>query len=162
MTAATPTTRSKTTAAKPANAETVAEKPETAGPAVVDVPLKTIKFDAATLAKLKTAPAWRPTDGQTITGKIVTVVKRTGEHGAYPCVILDTGAEKFTAIHAFHGVLKNELREMAAKPGDEITVLYTGKRTANKLNTDGTEKMYHGYSVVPTDGAELEVFDFDF
>ncbi len=150
----------RTTKAKTVETPAPATPAET--PAVVDAAVKSIKFDAATLAKLKTAPAWRPTDGQTITGKIVTVVKRTGEFGPYPCVMLDTGVEKLTAVHAFHGVLQNELREMKAKPGDEITVLYTGKRTANKLNADGSEKKYHGYSVVPTDGAELEVFDFDF
>lgn len=143
--------------------ETVPETvtaPEAPKPATVDVEVKSIRFDAETLTKIKSALAWRPTDGQTTSGKIVTVVKRTGEFGPYPCVILDNGGEKFLAIHAFHGVLQNELKDMKAKPGDDITVLYTGKRTANRLNADGSEKNYHGYSVVPTDGGELEVFDF--
>lgn len=158
-------TATKTTpAAKSAPAEKSSETPaETQSPEnpAATAPTNRQHFDASTLAKIKTAPAWRPADGDTITGTIVTIVKReTQEYGAYPCVILATeGSDKFTAIHAFHGVLINELREMKAGPGMDVTVLYTGKRTANKLNTDGSEKNYHGYSVVPVGGAELEVFE---
>lgn len=153
-------------AARPASAANT-DKPADTAPAAVDVnpadtavATKTIRFDAPTLTKIKGAPAWRPKDGDTTSGKIVTVVKRTGEYGPYPCVILDNGTERYLAVHAFHGVLQNELKEMEAKPGDDVTILYTGKRTANRLNADGSEKNYHGYSVVPTDGGELDVFDF--
>jgi hypothetical protein len=144
----------------PANGtEPAAQMPIT--PTAPVAPVASIRFDAQTLTKIKSAGAWRPKDGETLEGTIITVVRRTGEFGPYPCVILNTGnVNKFIAVHAFHGVLQNELREMKAKPGDNITVLYTGKRTANKLNADGSEKNYHGYSVVPTDGGELEVFDF--
>lgn len=151
----TATTAPKTEAAP---VETAPATPEV--PAAPAVETKSIRFSAPELTKIKSATAWRPKDGETISGAIVTVVKRTGEFGPYPCVILNTGTEKYTAVHAFHGVLQNELKEMAAKPGDDITVLYTGKRTANRLNADGSEKSYHGYSVVPTDGGDLEVFDF--
>ncbi len=139
---------------------TPAEQPATPQNPESTVPTVVQRFDATTLTKIKSAPAWRPKDGDTLTGKIVAVIKRTGEFGPYPCVILDNGSDKFVADHAFHGVLQNEMKEMGAKAGDEITILYTGKRTANRLNADGSEKKYHGYSVVPTDGAEIEVFEF--
>jgi hypothetical protein len=150
------------TIATPAPVETPAPvAADPIAPTVPDVATVKIRFDADTLAKIKTATAWRPKDGDTLTGNIVTVVKRTGEYGPYPCVILRLdGFDKFTAVHAFHGVLQNELKDMKAKPDDNITILYTGKRTANKLNADGSEKNYHGYSVVPTNGAELDVYDF--
>lgn len=161
------------------NAETtpaVETAPEPMIPITVTAPVKAVRFDADTLTKIKGAAAWRPKDGETLTGTIIIVTKRTGEFGPYPCVVLhpfnyakdDEGndtvekvyVDKFVAVHAFHGVLANELRDLKAGPGLDITTLYTGKRTANRLNTDGTEKNYHGYSVVPSDGGEIESFDF--
>jgi len=117
---------------------------------------------ADVLAKVKSAPAWRPMQGATVTGTIVTIVPRDGDFGRYPVVVLDTGADHYQAVHAFHGVIQNELREMRAAPGERITIRYDGKRDHNKAKDDkGEPRQYHSYSVVPTDGAEVEEWNFD-
>ena len=131
-------------------------------PAPVTTPVTGSRFDAQTLGRIKGAIAWRPNPGDTINGTIVVITPRESPFGGkYPCVILDTGADQLVAIHAFHGVLLNELKEMKAAPGLNIAIHYGGKREHNTaLDGDGNKRKYHGYSVVPADGAELETWDF--
>lgn len=131
-----------------------------------DVTVAKSRFDAETLTAIKMAEAWRPANsGDAITGTVVTILKRTNaEYGDYPAVVLnksdDASVRDYTVVHAFHGVILNELKQFSTKPGDRITITYAGKRAANKLNADGSTKNYHGYSVVPTSGGELDTFEF--
>lgn len=131
-----------------------------------DVTVAKSRFDAETLTAIKMAEAWRPANsGDAITGTVVTILKRTNaEYGDYPAVVLnksdDPAVRDYTVVHAFHGVILNELKQFSTKPGDRITITYAGKRAANKLNADGSTKNYHGYSVVPTSGGELDTFEF--
>lgn len=124
------------------------------------------RFDAATLARIKAAVAWRPAEGDTLTCTIVAIVPREGgEYGRYPVVVVSAEGDdsgKLLAIHAFHGVMVNELKEMKAKAGDKIVVAYAGKREHNTAkDSDGNPRKYHSYSVVPAEGADIEEWDFD-
>jgi hypothetical protein len=121
------------------------------------------KFTAEELLRIKSAKAWRPAVGETITGKIVIIAPRTGDYGVYPVIVLDISEDSYTAVHAFHGVIKNELKAVNAQRGMDITIQYHGKREHNSaVDGDGNARKYHGYSVVPVDGAELEEYTFDF
>jgi hypothetical protein len=120
------------------------------------------KLDPQTRLKIKSAQAWRPLQGAALTGTIVAIVPRDGDFGRYPVVVLDTGAEHFTAVHAFHGVIVNELREMKAAPGETITIRYDGKRDHNKAKgPDGNPRQYHSYAVVNEADTEVEEWNFD-
>lgn len=163
-TTATPAKKTAPAAApKPTQTETPAESTQIRD---TNVSVAKTKFDAETLTAIKMAPAWRHNEtGDAITGTVVAILKREhAEYGAYPLVILNTSddpaTKTFVSVHAFHGVLLNEMRELKTKPGDKVTVTYTGKRQANKLNSDGSGRNYHGYSVVPAAGAEVETFSF--
>lgn len=150
-------------AAKPA--ESVAARTRrTTGANNTDIPAPPAtsgRFDAATIARIKLAQPWRPTAGDNIQGVIVAIVPRTGPYGRYPCVILDTGATNLTAVHSFHAVMESELREIHAGPGMDVTIAYAGKRKHNtEVDANGDPRLYHSYSVVPTDGADLEQYDF--
>jgi hypothetical protein len=119
------------------------------------------RFDRETLLRIKAAHAWRPVAGDTVSGTIVAVVPRDGDYGRYPVVVLDTGDDAFTAVHAFHGVLGNELRDMKAAPGMDIAIRYSGRQDSRKRkDASGDPVNYHGYSVVPDGGADLETWDF--
>lgn len=121
------------------------------------------QFSAEEIARIKGAEAIRPVPGEAITGTIVTVVKReSAEYADYPCVILDIDGE-YRAFHAFHEVAQNELREAKARPGMEVVIMYHGKRQHNsEVDPDtGEPKQYHGYTVVPAAGMELEEWSFD-
>ena len=105
--------------------------------------------------RIETATAWRPEPGDTITGTVVTIRARETEYGKHPVVILNTGEENYTAVHAFHGVLKNKLFELKPGPGTRLTVGYQGK-------VDGKERPYHSYTAFDPDASyEAEEFNWD-
>jgi hypothetical protein len=124
---------------------------------------KSAHFDALELSKIKAASAWRPEVGGTVTGTVVAIVGREDkDYGMYPVVILRVqDVTEYLAIHSFHQVMINELREAHAAPGVEITVRYNGKKDHNKARDDaGNPRKYHAYSVVPAEGATLTMWDF--
>lgn len=119
------------------------------------------RFDRDTQLRIKAAKAWRPADGDRITGTIVAIVPRDGDYGRYPIVVLDTGTDPLTAVHAYHGVLLTELRDMKAAPGMDIAIAYNGRQESRKRkDADGDAVRYHGYSVVRDADVELETWDF--
>ncbi len=113
--------------------------------------------------RIQTATAWRPAVNETIKGTLVKIVKREAEYGPYPCLILDTGdADGFKAVHAFHGVLLNQLREARPASGDVLTILYAGKRAANKrTDSQGNAVEYHGYALFVNNADSSEEWDMD-
>jgi hypothetical protein len=126
------------------------------------------KFSAAELGKIKGAVAWRPAKGDMLTGTVVTIIPRQSDYGVYPVVVLDVPSDtpeeesSYIAWHAMHEVAINELREAKAAPGMRIAATYHGKLTHNsRKDSDGNPTKYHGFSVVPADGAELDTWDFD-
>ncbi len=111
--------------------------------------------------KVQTARAWRPQVNETVKGTLVKIVRREGDYGPYPCVILDTGdAEGYIAVHAFHGVLLNQLRDARPVAGDELTILYAGKR--NSAAREGKKLSdYHGYALFVNGGDGGADWDYE-
>jgi len=88
------------------------------------------------------AEAWKPTPGATLTGTMTAVemIDPNGK-GAYPVVTVRSDDGQEFNVHAFHSVLKRELARRRPKPGDEIAILYEGKREG------GAYGEYHSYRV---------------
>lgn len=113
-------------------------------------------IDRAELLRQRSAVAWRPNPGDMIDGTIVRILKRetNPEFGAYPLVLLDTGDPLYTAVHAFHSLLRDQLAEIKAKPGDEISIVYQGKleskNDAPERDDEGKprKRKYHAYILV--------------
>lgn len=114
------------------------------------------------LIKIKSAVAWRPAPGDTVSGTIVRVLRRetNSEFGAYPLVVMDTGEAQYTAVHAFHTILRDQLREIKAGPGDQITIVYQGKieskNDAPERDDQGNprKRKYHAYILI-VNGVDL-------
>lgn len=106
--------------------------------------------------KIETATAWRPIPGDEITGYVITTRRRETEYGVHPVVILDLRTdETYTAVHAFHTVLKTRLAEIKPKPGDRLTIHYVGK-------IDGKGNPYHSYVAFnPDDTTTTDEFNWD-
>ena len=111
--------------------------------------------DATERMKIESATAWRPTPGDTVTGSVVGIRKQTSDYGFHPVLVLDTGEDHYTAVHAFHGVLKNKLYELKPTVGDRLSIGYQGK-------VDGKERPYHAYTVINPDAPfEPQQFSWD-
>ena len=124
-------------------------------------------FSADDLIKIRQAKAWRVNEEEipentvaTVEGVIFAIVPRVGDYGKYPVVIVDTNAGETVAVHAFHHLLFQQLKDIRATPGMDVVFSYAGKREKNKVEKDGTRQQYHDWQVVPSDGAEIDVFDF--
>jgi hypothetical protein len=117
-------------------------------------------FDAETLMRIKSAVAARPEPGQSISGTIVVIVPRTSDFGKYPVIVLDTGEDRYTAVHAFHQIAEQQLRELKVAPGQDITMRYDGKVQSKTDDGKGGKRSYHVWTVVPADGGDVEVYDF--
>lgn len=109
--------------------------------------------DLMEIIKIRAAKAWRPNPGDMLQGTVVKMLARESDYGVYPVVVMDTGDEGYTAVHAFHTILKDALRELKTTTGDDLTIVYEGKlesRNAAGKNEDGTEKKrtYHNYFVI--------------
>ena len=122
---------------------------------------------AADLVKIRSAKAWRVNEidveengHEILAGEIFAIVPRLGDYGKYPVVILDANDGETYAVHAFHTLLFDQLKEIHATPGMNVVFSYAGKREKNKEEKDGTKRRYHDWSVVPADGADLDTFDF--
>lgn len=86
--------------------------------------------------------SWRPTAGDEITGKLISVEARESGYGPYPMLALDVDGSE-VSVHAFHTVLRTELAKRRPKPGDELTIKYLGKTPDSK-----DRKGYHSYRVL--------------
>ncbi|MCA1839941.1 MAG: hypothetical protein LC723_06380 [Actinobacteria bacterium] len=114
------------------------------------------------------APAWRPNVGNTLTGAVAHIEKRTTEYGTYPVVYIakeDTG--ELFAVHAFHQTLKDGLKELAPQRGEFVSITYAGKKESSKReDSKGEPVEYHHYVVVDpaatVDGTELDWDSPDF
>lgn len=98
-------------------------------------------------AQLAQAPAWRPAVNDVLSGAILGFrMGHTDEYGDYPILVIkgDSGP---VAFHAFHGVVRERLRELQPKKGDVLTVQYGGQveRTAEEIEKG--KKEYHRYYI---------------
>lgn len=87
--------------------------------------------------------AWKPEPGDKIAGQVVGVSRSPDfGYGPYPIVTLNVdGTER--AVHAFHHVLRTELARRKPGAGDDLEILYVGKRSPKS----GTGNDFHVYKV---------------
>jgi len=112
-----------------------------------------------TKLRIRAAKAWRPDEGDMITGRVVKLLLRQSEEfEPYPVVILDTGDHAYTALHAFHQILFAQLKAVKASPGDEFTIVYEGRQISRKVDAKGEPRTYHSYILV----ANGETADVEF
>jgi hypothetical protein len=99
------------------------------------------------------APAWRPEKaGDRVAGKVVDIVGLDRGWGVYPCVTLET-ADGAVSVHAFHSVLRQELARRRPKRGDDLEVVYAGKK-----ESPGSANGYHAYKVI---GGQQREYNWD-
>jgi hypothetical protein len=84
------------------------------------------------------AAAWRPAPGEKLVGTVTELGERDGPYGLYPIITVRQADGSEFAVHAFHGVLQNELARVAPKHGDQLGLKYSGPHP---------EKGYHRYVV---------------
>src|SRR5690348_14851175 len=97
-------------------------------------------------AKIRSAKAWRPEPGDTITGSVVKVIGRTSEFGSYPIAVLDTGSKEYTAVHMFHTLLREQAKDVKLSSGHDVSIAYVGRVESKKRrDADGKPVKYHNY-----------------
>jgi hypothetical protein len=113
--------------------------------------------------KLAKAPAWRPAPGDTFTGKLAGIrIGDNGDYGPYPVVVFkNVDDDGYTAVHAFHTLLRDGLLKLAPKMDDEVSIHYVGEVEKNSSATafnaglikEKDREFYHDYVVF---GAEVD------
>jgi hypothetical protein len=117
----------------------------------------TVKTAIQDAINIRSAVAWRPTEGDMVSGTLVKTLKRDGgEFGPYPVMVLNTGELPFAAVHVFHKLLLEQLKELKPQPGIDITIVYQGRQESKNLGPDGKPRTYHNYILI-ADGIEAEV-----
>lgn len=98
--------------------------------------------------ELNTAPAWRPEPGDTIVGEVtgLRMGNDTG-YGTYPIVVMKREDGTTASVHAFHTLLREQLKDMGCNIGMRIAISYDGERITNETKDLPTEKQttYHLY-----------------
>ena len=78
--------------------------------------------------------AWRPRDTKEhpnpLIGRMVSAVMRESEYGLYPVLRIEDESGQLWSVHAFHTVLKNQLKETAPQVGEVVGVIYLGTQQA--------------------------------
>lgn len=145
----------------PPRSKTTVSEPDT-------TPVKTTTTrSVADKLKIKAAKAWTPEAGTVLTGTVVTLTKRTSDYGEHIVVILKPAdSDDYVAVHAFHQVLIDQLKEVREEVGKlngaEITLRYDGKVASRKRKDDeGNPQKYHSYTVVSNSDVEVEEIDLD-
>jgi hypothetical protein len=114
-------------------------------------------------ARINGARAWKPAKDRTademLAGTVVAITARTeGDYGDYPVVVVDTGAETFSAFHAFHTVALMQLKTLKPSPGERICIVAHPKIAANKRkDANGDAVLYTPYTIFNPDAADAEV-----
>ena len=108
------------------------------------------------MAEILSAKAWRPAAGESITGTVANLRRQDDEYGGHVVVTLNESLSEepvFTAVHAFHSVLKKQLSDLKPGKGAQLQITYLGK-------VEGKNQPYHSYVVIdPT--AEVKDFNWD-
>lgn len=109
---------------------------------------KNASTDITELIKIRSALAWRPSEGDILEGKVKKLLGRASDFGVYPVVVIDNGEANYTAVHAFHTILRDALKELKTKPDDDIVIVYQGKIRSNKpygYDAETQEPLYRSY-----------------
>lgn len=100
----------------------------------------TSRIDAALEADF--ADAWRPAAGDRLVGTVISLSERPGFEGRpYPIITIQPDEGEPLAVHAFHGVLMDELGKAGPKVGERLGIKYLGKVDG------GGRGSYHSYRV---------------
>lgn len=112
---------------------------------------------------LALAPAWRPGEGETLTGAVAHREMRTTDYGAYPVLYIEKDDATLVAVHAFHSTLKAGLVERQPQKGEFISITYAGLKLSNSRKDKGGNPVeYHHYVVTDPDAtADDEVIIWD-
>jgi len=98
------------------------------------------------------AEGWRPEPGDVLRGKVVDVTRTQDRFNAdktYPIVTIEREDGEQVAVHAFHIVLQNALRQVRPMPGDSLAIKYGGRKARkgdDEATTDDRDK-FHVYQV---------------
>lgn len=121
--------------------------------------------------ELRNAPGWRPAPNTTVRAEVIGLHMGESEYGPYPKIIYrrkeydGTPTEEVFALHAFHQVLKDRLRELGTDIGKEQFLTYLGTRASGtRVDSKGEAVEYHNYDVEnvgETAAAKSEGFTFD-
>ena len=95
---------------------------------------------------------WRPSEGETITGRVVDIDVTTGAYGPYPVVDVELEDGTVVSVHAFHDQLRRRLKSRGAQVGETVSITYRGRVG------DGAQDA-HLYDVFV--GGEPKRFDYD-
>lgn len=116
-----------------------------------------------------TAPAWRPEPGTTMAGTVegFRIGRDTG-YGEYPIVVYKLDNGEVVSVHAFHTLLRDQLKELGTKKGKRQIIHYGGLQKKTKATDEEREKgrdEYHMYYVKNADDLAQEdqlsdTFDF--
>lgn len=89
------------------------------------------KTDTPPAAPEQESAGWRPAEGDILSGKIVAITKGWSDwtNAFYPLVTVhDTAQDRDIDLHCFHHTLNQAMMETRPVIGDEIEVVYVGKR----------------------------------
>lgn len=119
---------------------------------------------AVSVVDVMMAQAWRPNPGDTLTGAVVHMAKRTTEYGTYPVVYFAVDdVDGLIAVHAFHTTLKDGFKTLSPSRGEFVSVTYAGMKESNKReDKNGDPVEYHHYAVYrPDETVEESSMDWD-
>jgi hypothetical protein len=98
--------------------------------------------------ELNTAPAWRPSPGDTLIGEVTGLrMGNDNGYGTYPIVVVKREDGTVASMHAFHTLLREQLRDLGCNIGMRIAVTYDGERITNETADlpEKDQKTYHLY-----------------
>lgn len=115
------------------------------------------------------APAWMPEEGATIKAEVIGLKMGLSEYksadhptGEYPIIVYkvigafgkngaitaEPAVGTTVSVHAFHTILRNELRDLGTAIGKVQWITYEGKQfSRTKKDKDGDPLGYHLYDV---------------
>lgn len=110
---------------------------------------------------IDTAPPWMPETGDILTGTVIGFrIGRDTGYGEYPIIVYKKDDGSYTAVHAFHTLLRDMLKELKPTPGVTQIITYLGVQEKRNATDDekarGLDKyhMYYGQNA-GTDSAPL-------
>ena len=91
------------------------------------------------------APAWMPSPGEVIVGEIIGLSMREADYGPYPVITFQKDDGNVVNLHAFHGMIQQQLADLQADLGSMLIITYAGLRKKTKPNAKGEIEEYHDY-----------------
>jgi hypothetical protein len=116
---------------------------------------------------LNNAPAWMPEKGDILVGEVVGLrMGNDNGYGTYPVVIYKQDDGEFIALHAFHTLIREQLREAKTVIGKRQMIAYDGKKRKNNATQEEIDKGLADYHLTYVENVgevkevKAEVFEF--